>query len=128
MLSLRFRTTVKKNKKKKPLPCQTGYAVSINALLALYEQLKKRYNVPYLLTNHLNQDVLENFFALIRSFGNSSDHPTASQFRYRLRLALIGSQTRPPQRTNTEYSDENVSYLSAGLLKLKKLERVQTRN
>lgn len=39
------------------------------AVKMLYDDLKKEYGISYLLTYRLNQDVLANFFGIIRSKG-----------------------------------------------------------
>lgn len=72
------------------LPFQKGIIISNNSLKLLYEDLKTRHDVKYILTYHLNQDVLENFFGAIRSKGGLHDHPNALEFRYRLRAYILG--------------------------------------
>ncbi|CAG9839216.1 unnamed protein product [Diabrotica balteata] len=44
------------------------------------EELQK-YNVSYLLTSFLNQDPLENFFAIVRNRGGYNSTPSVSQLR-----------------------------------------------
>lgn len=56
----------------------------------LYVELKNRYNIEYILTYRLNQDVLENFFGMIRSKGGLHDHPDRQEFKYRLRSYILG--------------------------------------
>lgn len=55
------------------------------SLLSLYKYLKETYNMEYVLTHRLNQDVLENFFSYIRGMGGSNDHPCTLDIKYRLR-------------------------------------------
>ena len=86
--SLRFRTP-KGNAISVLLPCQQGFLISIRSLKALYEDLKIRNSVTYILTSRLNQDSLESLFGRIRSFGGPNTHPTAVEFRYRLKLVLF---------------------------------------
>lgn len=43
-----------------------------------------------ILTYRLNQDVLDNFFGVIRSKGGLHDHPTPLEFKYRLRSYILG--------------------------------------
>lgn len=69
----------------------TGIIQSNKALQMLYIELKSRYNIEYLLTYRFNQDVLENFFGIIRSKGGLHDHPDREEFKYRLRSYLMGS-------------------------------------
>lgn len=61
-----------------------------NSLKLLYNDLKTEYNISYLLTYRLNQDVLENFFGTIRSKGGLYDHPNRLEFMYRLRSYILG--------------------------------------
>jgi len=41
----------------------------------MFEELRTLYNVRYIRTNSLNQDVCENFFSRLRALGISDDHP-----------------------------------------------------
>lgn len=56
----------------------------------LYDDLSERYGFKYILTYRLNQDVLENFFGLIRAKGGMDDHPDRQSFKYRLRSYILG--------------------------------------
>lgn len=58
--------------------------------MGLYQYLKSIYGISYILTYRLNQDVLENFFGLIRSKGGLHDHPDQEEFRFRLRSYILG--------------------------------------
>lgn len=49
---------------------QKGICVSTASVKCLFEDLKNEFDVKYLLTYRLNQDVLENFFSQVRSFYN----------------------------------------------------------
>nr|AGL76355.1 transposase [Drosophila buzzatii] len=70
------------------LPFQKGILQTNNALRMLFHDIKG--NVAFLLTYRLNQDVLENFFGLIRARGGMHDHPDRQEFKYRLRSYLLG--------------------------------------
>ncbi|KAL1487972.1 hypothetical protein ABEB36_015353 [Hypothenemus hampei] len=72
------------------LPFQKGILVSIKSLKNLYSDLKEDFELTYLLTYQLNQDPLEGLFSVIRAIGGLHDHPSALQFKYRLRNYLIG--------------------------------------
>ena len=78
-------------KKKSLLPFQKGILISNNSLPQLFEYLKGKYKIEFILTYRLNQDILENFFSAIRSKGGLHDHPTALEFKYRLRSYLLGN-------------------------------------
>ena len=56
----------------------------------MYTDLINRFNIKYILTYRLNQDVLENFFGVIRTKGGLHDHPDRQEFRYRLRSYILG--------------------------------------
>lgn len=68
----------------------TGIIQSNYALKLLYEDVKSRFGLKYILTYRLNQDVLENFFGVVRSKGELNDHPDRQQFKYRLRSYILG--------------------------------------
>lgn len=56
----------------------------------MYDDLKSRFGVKYILTYRLNQDILENFFGVIRAKGGLHDHPDQLEFKYRLRSYILG--------------------------------------
>lgn len=68
---------------------QKGILISNSALAMLLKYVEK-YSMTYLLTNRLNQDILENFFGAIRSRGGLNDHPSPMDFKYRLRKYILG--------------------------------------
>lgn len=72
------------------LPFQTAIMISNKSLKCLYEDLQRRFRVEYILTYRLNQDVLENFFGVIRSKCGLHDHPDPLEFKYRLRSYILG--------------------------------------
>jgi hypothetical protein len=67
-----------------------GILMSNNALKLLLPDLQRRFCADYILTRRLNQDVLENFFGVIRAKGCLHDHPNALEFKYRLRSYIMG--------------------------------------
>ncbi|XP_025107337.1 uncharacterized protein LOC112572044 [Pomacea canaliculata] len=46
------------------LPCLTGWKMTVQALLELFDELQTNHGISFLLTDRLNQDCLENFFFL----------------------------------------------------------------
>ena len=70
------------------LPFQTGILISLEALNCLFNDLKARYKVKFILTSRLNQDPVENTFSQIRGIGSS--HPGPVDCANRLRLLLLG--------------------------------------
>lgn len=69
---------------------QKGILMSNNALIMLYDYLKGKYGMKYILTYRLNQDILEHLFGALRSKGGLDDHPTPKQFKFRLRKYILG--------------------------------------
>lgn len=69
---------------------QKGIVMSCNALEMLYVYLNEHYNVQFIYTYRLNQDILENFFFAIRSKGGLPDHSSPKQFKYRIRKYILG--------------------------------------
>jgi Transposase protein len=57
------------------LPFQRGILISSSALPQLFDDLHQNWNVQYIRTSCLNQDVSENFFSRIRALGITDDHP-----------------------------------------------------
>lgn len=72
------------------LPFQKGIVISIESLKKLFNDLKQDFDIKYLLTYNLNQDPLEGLFSIMRAIGGLYDHPSALQFKYRLRKYLMG--------------------------------------
>jgi hypothetical protein len=81
--------------RKSMMPFQKGILISNASLRKLYDHLKNKFQQEfhYILTRHLQQDVLENFFAYIRAMGSCKDHPSGYEFRYRLRWYILGKHS-----------------------------------
>lgn len=62
------------------LLCFDGLVWSINSITMLYSQ-QKNLQFTYLLTSRLNQDYVENTFALFRQRGGYNPNPTTRTFR-----------------------------------------------
>lgn len=106
------------------LPCQIGFIVTMKSTMALLTALEK-YGLTYILTSRLNQDALESLFSLIRSFAGSNTNPTPVEFRYRLRLILLGSRMPPPSGTNSVFED-TVNIMCANLIRKNDLFKVES--
>lgn len=78
------------NSKKNLMPFQKGILMSIKSLEMLFEDMRSKYNIKYLITNRLNQDILEGFFSIMRYNGGLHDHPSPLEFKYRLRNYILG--------------------------------------
>jgi len=77
---------------------QKGIIVSNCSLQQFLPYIKEIYsndyfNVQYIITRRLNQDVLENFFSFIRATGIANDKPTALDFKYRLKRYILGKHS-----------------------------------
>ena len=90
-----FIENIKVGNHKSFLPFQKGIILNNKSLQELFLYLKERYStdnfeIQYIFTNRLNQDVIENFFSYLRGMGAAHDKPSALQFIYRLRWYLLG--------------------------------------
>lgn len=92
------------NQTKKP-PCQTGFIMTIKAVMGIWEELNKT-EVPYLSTNRLNQDCLENTFASIRKRGGFRDNPCAQEFRSSVRNVVVCNFKEKSCSKNCEDDDD----------------------
>ena len=84
--------------RKSLLPFQRGILLCNESLQQLFIYLKEKYNsddftIEYILTNRINQDVIENFFSYIRAMGAGHDKPSALQFKYRLKWFILGKHS-----------------------------------
>jgi len=99
---------------------QKGIFISIKSTQLLFEDLKEKYNISYILTHRLNQDSLESFFSLIRSRGGLNDHPTPLNAMYRIRIIVLGKNPGVVQdKLNIETPQEKLNleeYLVANVI------------
>lgn len=114
----RLMSTMRVGGKLTMLPFQKGIVISNKSLHLLYEDLRSRESIEYIRTVKLNSDVLENFFAYIRGMGSTNDHPSAFDFRYRLRWYLLGKHSHAvfTEKKNTadNLNESNLSALHDG--------------
>ena len=100
------------------LPFQKGIVLTNISLQQLYNYLVEKYTehfeISFIMTRRLNQDVLENFFSYIRAMGAGHDKPSALQFKYRLRWYILGKHSKDMliEKCNTE-DDEDPSLINA---------------
>lgn len=90
---------------------QKGILISNKSLAELFAYVQEKYNVEYILTSRLNQDVVENFFAYVRGMGGSNDHPTALDFKHRLRWFILGKHSAAifvENKNTTEGNETNL--------------------
>ena len=81
-------TKSKKSVRKEKVAFQKGIIVSINAVLALWADLKQE-GFQFLLTHRLNQDCLENLFSSVRALGGGDTNPNPVQLCTRIRILKI---------------------------------------
>ncbi|XP_075535616.1 uncharacterized protein LOC142571250 [Dermacentor variabilis] len=81
--------------------------VTLMSVLSLVEFLFNQ-GVGYILTASLNQDPLEPFFELVRSFGGDEDHPTVTKFGQLFRLLSLYMPVKLATKGNCEAGDERV--------------------
>ena len=72
---------------------QKGILLSSKSLVELYNHLRAKYNISYLLTNRLNQDALEHFFGYMRAMGGANTNADPVEFKYRLRKHILGKHS-----------------------------------
>lgn len=94
---------------------QKRFIVSNNSLEQLLPYLIEKYstaNIEYMITNRLNQDILENFFSFIRSNGGgTNDQPSALDFKYRMKRYILGKfSTTLCKNTNVTESEQNTGW------------------
>lgn len=101
--------SIRVGKHKNLIPFQKGILLSNSSLADMYDYLHEKYNIEYILTSRLNQDVLENFFAYIRGMGGPNDHPSPLEFKYRLRWYILGKNSSAifTENRNTLESSES---------------------
>lgn len=94
-------------------PCIDGWLLNINSLKCLWQDVKENHDFKFLLTNRINQDCLENFFAAIRNTGGSNDSPTTQQFIGGIKNVVCNNLLKKPLNSNcTDDSTEILEFLS----------------
>lgn len=102
-------STMRIGKHEQLIPFQKGILLTNRSLAEMFDYLREKYSVEYILTSRLNQDVLENFFAYIRGMGGANDHPSPLDFRYRMRWFILGKHSAAiftENRNNEENNEE----------------------
>lgn len=115
------------------LAFQKGVILSSMSLISLHSELKEKFQIEYLLTERLNQDVLENFFGFIRSLGGRGyDHPCPVSFKNRMKAYILAKKTvLLSTNPNTIYKDAkglatSVSAFQANSSPVKELPPVES--
>lgn len=103
-----FKQLVKISSKCNKRPaCFDGMIMSIQSILIIYAD-QKQLGYHYLLTNRLNQDVIENCFALFRQRGGYNSNPTVRTFRCTFRACAKINLIKPSEKSNCE-TDEDIN-------------------
>ena len=72
-----------KHDRKCLMPFQKGILLTNKSLRNLFLDVNEMFDVKYITTRVLNQDVLENCFSYLRGMGAANTHPTPLDLRYR---------------------------------------------
>ncbi|KAL7289993.1 hypothetical protein TKK_0015725 [Trichogramma kaykai] len=85
-------------------PAFSNLILTINGILLLWDRLKAE-GVSYLLTSHLNQDKLENFFGFVRERCGYNNNPTLTQCVKNIQYAVLVTVLMPAVGGNCESDD-----------------------
>ena len=97
-------------------PWQKGIAISSTCLPLLYNDVKERYGITYILTTRVNQDALENLFSRLRSMGGANAQFGAVHFSHRLRNFILGAgRNIPIERAAVQLRDEDDEILLSSI-------------
>lgn len=104
-----FMKEVRVNIRKTLMHFQKGILLCNKSLQEMFSHIQQKYSsesfdIKYVFTRRLNQDILENFFSYIRSMGCTYDHPTPVEIQYRLKWFILGKHSRHvvSRQRNTE--------------------------
>lgn len=79
---------------------QKAILTSIQSVKRLLIKMRLDYGITFIMTFKLNQDFLENLFAMIRLNGGSNDHPSPLEALNRIRLIILGKSLTFPMSVN----------------------------
>lgn len=97
---------------------QKAILMSIFSLRGLFDDMKARFGIKYIMTAKLNQDALENLFSIVRTRGGGNDHPSPMQFLRRLRVIILGKSIQSVSSgQSTEDRCSGEEYLVMDVLK-----------
>lgn len=87
---------------------QKGILISTLSMQSLYQHLKNKYNITYILTHRLNPDSLESFFSQIRDEGALN----------RMKIIMLGKNPGMVQK-NHQLNEEagNKEYIVANAIR-----------
>ncbi|XP_040355081.1 uncharacterized protein LOC115322190 [Ixodes scapularis] len=80
--------------------CIRGFCLTMRSLMMLCNHLTVNFGFTYILTRHLNQDTLENTFAIIRSKSGANANSTSRQFQAAFRHLLVSNLFKLTEKSN----------------------------
>lgn len=91
------------------LQFQKGILLSNKSLTEMFSYIQRQYSsetfqIEYIITRWLNQDILENLFSYLKMMDGGNDHPTPIELKNRLKWYILGkhSASAISQKENTE--------------------------
>lgn len=91
-------SSMRSPKRSTMFPFQKGILLSTESLRQLLRYVKDKYftdeyNIQYIITRRLNQDILENFFSYLRAMGAANDHPSPVELQHRIKWYILGKHS-----------------------------------
>jgi hypothetical protein len=108
-------TDLRSIKRSSLLPFQKGFIISNKSLKGLYMYLHENFNLEYIITRKLNQDILENFFSHVRAMGGANDNPNPIDFMHGLKWYILGRNSQSDLSQNKNCQVDDASQLTAPL-------------
>lgn len=96
--------------------CIRGFCLTVRSLLLLSNHLAVNCGFSHLLNRYLNQDTLENTFAVIRSKSGANTNSTFRQFQAAFRHLLISNLFKLSEKSNCADDMSLLATFPAGLL------------
>lgn len=87
---------------KKNPPSINGWILSIESLLNLFNDLNNNFHIDKIQTRRLNQDSIENLFAVVRQQHGCNSNPSVRDFEAGLKHILITQMSKVSDITNCE--------------------------
>lgn len=84
----------------------TSLRVTLRSILDLVDYLCGVVGFSYVCTSKFNQDCLEKFFGLIRSFGGDESHPSITSFSHLFRLLAIHNPLSRVLKGNVDHATD----------------------
>ncbi|KAE8738767.1 hypothetical protein FOCC_FOCC015749, partial [Frankliniella occidentalis] len=79
---------------------EVGLIMTLRAVLEISSYLIDEVGFKYVMTARFNQNAIEQFFGIVRSFCGPDSNPTPMKFAQIHRLLSIYSLVKPPPGTN----------------------------